>query len=244
MSVTCSNGHSSTDTQWCDVCGEKLTGGGSGPSIASAAATSTSSPSMSTGAQQPCPHCAELNAVTNLFCETCGYDFTTGQAPPTPISTPATSSSTVASATTTQPIPTATPVTGWIVIVEIDPDWFAAKGTDAGSPCPPASSSTVALAMTPALIGRTSHSKGVFPAIPLDLDPAVSRRQAQLVFEDDAWSVVDLGSSNGTYVLSGDQQPHPDLVSLSSGVPAPLADGARVYVGAWTKITLRSTSIK
>jgi hypothetical protein len=28
-----------------------------------------------------CPHCGSMNAADNLFCESCGYDFTTGQVP-------------------------------------------------------------------------------------------------------------------------------------------------------------------
>jgi hypothetical protein len=264
MTTTCSNGHASKDSEWCDVCGEKLGAGGSagtntpgaGPSPIIGVAPSGSTPGSTSqgstppagGVQVPCPHCGDMNTAANLFCESCGYDFTTGQAPPAdpPVSNtvaPAVASA-GGSAVQTVPVATipaepATTVSGWIVIVEIDPEWFAAKGADAGTPCPPASSSTVALTSSPALVGRTSQSKGVYPAVALDLDPAVSRRHAQFVFDHDHWTVIDLGSSNGTYVLTGSTAASSDEVPLASGVATKLADGDRVYVGAWTRITLR-----
>jgi hypothetical protein len=254
MTITCSSGHASTDSEWCDVCGEKLGAGGPAGTSAPGAGASTitgvvppGSTSPAGGAQVACPHCGDMNTAANLFCESCGYDFTTGQAPPTDprvSNTVAPAASAGGSAVQTVPVATipaepATAVSGWIVIVEIDPEWFAAKGADAGTPCPPAASNTVALTSSPALVGRTSQSKGVYPAVALDLDPAVSRRHAQFVFDHDHWTVIDLGSSNGTYVLTGSTAASSDDVPLASGVATKLADGDRVYVGAWTRITLR-----
>jgi len=58
----------------------------------------------------------------------------------------------------------------------------------------------------PATIGRFDPSVG-----PIDVDLAsqpegayVSRKHAKIVFADGVWKVVDLGSSNGTFVLRDD----------------------------------------
>lgn len=56
------------------------------------------------------------------------------------------------------------------------------------------------------IIGRFDPSVG-----PIDVDLGslpegvyVSRKHARLDCEDDSWKIVDLGSSNGTFVLRGD----------------------------------------
>ena len=82
-------------------------------------------------------------------------------------------------------------------------------------------------------IGRTSETKGIHPTIDLsgDLaDDAVSREHAALVKGDDgSYSIVDLGSSNGTY-LNDDPTP------LTANDRTELANGDRVGLGYWTII--------
>ncbi len=58
----------------------------------------------------------------------------------------------------------------------------------------------------PATIGRFDPSVG-----PVDIDLGaipegsyVSRKHAKIVFENDQWMLIDLGSSNGTYILRDD----------------------------------------
>jgi hypothetical protein len=253
MTALCPNGHSSADPDWCDTCGARI-GASTLPTTSAPGPTSATSAGLHSTVA--CPHCGTANAPSNLFCEDCGYDFTTGQTPPTPATGsvsaggpgPAAGSaggSPTSSSTSTVQIqavtdPAAPAIAGWTAIVEIDPAWFEAKGRDAGTVCPPFSSSTIPLTASPALIGRTSQSKGIHPAIPLDQDPAVSRRHAQLVYDGTVWSVIDLDSSNGSYVLSGDAVPSAELPPLASGVSTALPDGTRLYVGAWTKITVRA----
>ncbi len=86
-------------------------------------------------------------------------------------------------------------------------------------------------------IGRRSESKGYNPDIDLsspDDDPAVSRRHAVLRRQpDQSWVLVDVGSTNGTW-LNDDDEP------LPQGEPRPLRDGDRVLLGAFTCITIRS----
>ena len=91
MSVLCPEGHRSESTDYCDTCGTPIGGqgdsglgtGGSGGGGVPAADVSVeveqAAPDMS--ATQTCPHCGGLNVQDALFCEECGYDFTTGTPP-------------------------------------------------------------------------------------------------------------------------------------------------------------------
>jgi hypothetical protein len=252
--ATCPNGHVSADSEWCDTCGSPM----NGPSAAAAAqaASPASVPGAGSGsaplaiAPVACPHCGSMNSADNLFCESCGYDFTTGQTPvaPDPPAPVAAAADPVAAAeAAVVVVPAATPsgpgvgATGWTIIVEVDPVWFSLKGELADRPLPPASTSTVPVFGHVSLIGRTSQSRGLRPEIALDTDTAVSRRHAQVLLEGEHLSVVDLSSTNGTYVFAGGEVPTDDAVPLAAGVPAVLADGDQIYVGAWSRLTVRKT---
>lgn len=230
MTVTCPNGHESTDAEWCDTCGAKLGAPATPPPADPApAATSTASTPVAS-ATVDCPHCATPNAADALFCEGCGYDFTTGQAPPA-----VTPAAEAAAGPATEAAPT-----GWVVVVEVDPVWYELRGELSEQPCPAPTSSTVTLTGTSALIGRTSRSRQIFPAIALDGDSGVSRRHAQLVLgSDGTWTVVDLGSANGTYIVPAGAAPTADQPAIDVGIPTPIGDQDRIYLGAWSKLTLR-----
>lgn len=231
--VACPNGHDSADPDWCDTCGAKI--GGTPAAVSSPGAAPTEAvPSMRAAPMAPpvtCPHCNELNPADALFCEVCGYDFTTGQAPVAPAAAPQVAAPPVESAV------------GWIAVVEVDPQWYALKGTLADQPCPQVSSSTVPLSNHTALIGRSSASRGLRPEVALDADTGVSRRHAQFVRDGDSLTVVDLSSTNGTYVVTADTEPDDATVALVPGVPTELRDGDRVYVGAWSRLTVRSSPV-
>ena len=245
--VTCSNGHQSADREWCDTCGAPI----GVPPIAAAAAVpgAAAAPGESTpvgsGATHPpetCPNCSTLNPASALFCESCGYDFTTGQAPdPLPAPPPV-----------VEPLSAA--ASGWVLIVEVDPEWFALKGELADQPCPPATTRTVPLVAHTSLVGRSSQSKNVHPEVALDGDTGVSRRHAQLVHAAgadpalgrsaavDALSIVDLSSTNGTYVVEVGQSPTALTEPIVPGESVLLHDGDRVYVGAWSRLTVRRST--
>ncbi|MBK5332761.1 MAG: FHA domain-containing protein [Ilumatobacteraceae bacterium] len=176
-----------------------------------------------------CPNCGLSNDSGNLFCEQCGYDFTTGQAPPKPatIEAPA------------EPLSTPDSSVKWVVVVEVDPVWYGLKGSLADQPCPPSSSSTVALTQHTSLIGRSSQSRDIHPEVALEGDTGVSRRHAQLVRDGDGLSVIDLSSTNGTYLVPAGTDPAADTEAVEAGVPTPLNDGDRIYVGAWSRLTVR-----
>jgi len=233
QTTLCPNGHQSQDPEWCDTCGARL-GAAPAPVPTSQPPDSSAAPARPATPATPaidCPHCGTPNEAGALFCEGCGYDFTTGQAPPTTEPTGAVEAS--------EP-PPAPAAQGWVVVVEVDPAWYELKGQLADHPCPPVSSSTIALTASTALIGRTSQSKQLHPEIALDGDTGVSRRHAQLVCAaDGSWTVVDLGSSNGTYVVPAGEAPSHDVEALPVGIPRPLADRDAIYLGAWTKLTVR-----
>jgi hypothetical protein len=93
----------------------------------------------------------------------------------------------------------------------------------------------IELPAAPATIGRRSRSLGTAPALDLAIppeDPAVSHTHASLLPGDDGtWSLVDHGSTNGTYL---NESPEP----LAANVPRTVRPGDRIYVGAWTRISL------
>lgn len=75
--VVCPEGHRSESTDYCDVCGSPIAAAAPAapPSPAAAPASGPARPAV------PCPHCGTPAAADALFCENCGYDFTTGAAP-------------------------------------------------------------------------------------------------------------------------------------------------------------------
>ena len=96
---------------------------------------------------------------------------------------------------------------------------------------------TVELPDGEALIGRRSSSRNIHPAIDLSPGPedvAVSRQHARLTRgADGAYTLEDLGSANGTYLNDGKTPITPHTVMV-------ISNGDRIFVGAWTKLTLVS----
>ena len=166
-----------------------------------------------------CPNCGTPRSADEAFCEVCGLDFASGKLPtaPPPPSTPATSAGPVE--------------TGWVVVVEVDTEFFASNENDA-SLAPPAgvAAKEIPLRSDEILIGRTSASSNIHPDVDLGSDVGVSRKHATLKRREDAWAIVDLGSTNGTAV---------DGKPLPAGEERTLDEGAVVHVGAWTKLTLQ-----
>lgn len=88
MSAVCPNGHTSESTDYCDTCGAPIPEGAVTPGAPAPAAASVNSldlppvgaPAAPAGPKE-CPNCQTANAPESLFCEACGYDFTTGALP-------------------------------------------------------------------------------------------------------------------------------------------------------------------
>ncbi|AXG12355.1 FHA domain-containing protein [Intrasporangium calvum] len=261
MTVTCPNGHPSQADDYCDVCGSPIEAGAesgdaasvsgsvsptgpyaAGPAPTAAPGAAPAETSSVAGAESlECPNCQAQNPAGALFCEACGYDFTTGamprsSAPNVPAPTP--------SSVQNVPAPTPSSVQNvpapegfdWLAEVWVDPDWYQTQEVE--DPCPsPGLPLIVPLRSRSVLLGRVSQSRNTHPEIDLSSDPGVSRRHAQLSTDGTRWFVEDLGSSNGTFVgpASG---PLPDD-PISVGPKTELDDDDRLYVGAWSRVVVR-----
>jgi len=202
--------------------------------------------------ERSCPHCGAQNAPDALFCEDCGYDFTTGQLPrdmPPPSGVTDTSTGGLAGAgsgaagaagsAASPPTPSApapSPPVEWVGEVWVDPEWYAAQ--EAEDPCPSAGMPVVVpLTGSSLLVGRHSTSRNIHPAVDCSTDTGVSHRHAQLTTDGQRWWVEDLQSANGTYIGSaGAGLPHAAIVP---GQRVEFADDDRIYLGAWTRLVVR-----
>ena len=227
--MRCPAGHESAATDYCDVCGIAMDPDAT--SLHSAVDAPADAPPAPAGTI--CPNCQTANVPDALFCESCGYDFTTGSLP-RPVAPPSTVAPPSVDANTAPPLAEA-----WVAEVWIDPDWYADQQSTEPLPSP-GLPDVVALRHTSVLIGRASRSRGITPDIDLSSDSGVSRRHAQLTTDGSRWWVEDLGSSNGTYVA--------DTVGALPKTPVPagqkkeIPPDGRVYVGAWTRITVRKAA--
>jgi hypothetical protein len=88
------------------------------------------------------------------------------------------------------------------------------------------------------LIGRRSRSRGIEPEIDLTGPPedaGVSHSHAALMSTSDGgWAVIDLGSSNGTYI-------NDSTTPIEPNMPVPVREGDQIHVGAWTTLTLQAS---
>jgi pSer/pThr/pTyr-binding forkhead associated (FHA) protein len=129
----------------------------------------------------------------------------------------------------------------WSAVVKSDRAYYeavvAAGGADAGTIkfpeyCPERRFQLTGPQMR---IGRISPSRGFEPEIDLTgppTDPGVSRLHAVLIPEaDGTWAILDPGSENGTHV---------NEIEIATDQRVRLRDGDRVYLGAWTVLTIHA----
>ena len=251
MTSVCPAGHTSSSDDYCDVCGMPID-----PSAAGLAASpapsqpppTPASPSPAGSGQmsggQTCPNCDTPNVADALFCESCGYDFTTGTmprpvTPPSAAGPPGPSGGAEASQPTTTPSTAEAGSFDWVVEIWIDPAWYDAQ--ESPDPLPsPGLPVVVPLRGRSVLVGRTSASRNIHPEVDCETDSGVSRRQAQLTTDGTRWWVEDLESANGTFVGSAAGAVPDDPIPV--GVKHELNPDDRVYVGAWTRLVIRKAT--
>jgi hypothetical protein len=262
--VICPSGHQTNQADFCDVCGLPIS------DVQADASAGSSTPAASDTLL--CPNCQATNVAEALFCEACGFDFTTAASEPewpkfnaapqsgelpessevpefteatVPSEPTADQGSTLDTASSLNPVATTQPAikqtrprVDWVAELWIDPDWYAAqRSTD---PMPSVGlPDIVPLVKQSNLIGRVSHTKGVFPEIDCELDSGCSRRHAILTTDWTRWWIEDLTSANGTFV-GGVAGPLPAMPIPQGRVE--LTSGQRIYVGAWTRIVIRKAT--
>ena len=239
-----------------------------GSGVSAPAPGTASAPAGPGAAAESCPQCGTVRS--GQFCETCGYDFAsgkpTGSLAASPSAGPAAAAGTgpggpdLAAGPASATGPAAAldgdvdtgPVAGgppgsrapvWTAVVSADRAYYdsviAEGGPDAASIefpgyCP---ERRFRLSGQEMRIGRRSASRGLEPEIDLTgppTDPGVSHLHAVLMAEPDgSWVVLDPGSANGTMVNGRE---------IPGGVRAPLHDGDRICVGAWTVLTIRTAT--
>jgi hypothetical protein len=220
--ATCPAGHDSTTDDYCDTCGVPIAaaptspdppdGASSTPPAGSAAtggaASTAAAASPESEAATVCPGCGD--SVVGRFCESCGYDIESGEAP--------------------------TPATVTLTLSADRAHWNRMVGS--GEPAFPAATPTLTLELTGdrASLGRVRT--GATPDVDLALsgvaaDPAVSHHQCEFErqAEGTTWLVRDAGSSNGTWINDADEP-------LAAGETHTLSEGDRILVGAWTCLTV------
>jgi hypothetical protein len=200
-----------------------------------------------------CSNCSSELDPGARFCEVCGYDPATGSMPSAPVAQPILLPPVLppTSVSAGQPVPHQAPASPrtssssgpagaarsarLLAVVTADRPYYDSQQVgDVQFPvgAPPR---VIELPAVPVTIGRRSRSLGTDPALDLAIppeDPAVSHTHASLLPGDDGtWSLVDHGSTNGTFV---NESPEP----LPANVPRTVRPGDRIYVGAWTRISL------
>jgi len=229
MLYNCPKGHSSTDSDFCSVCGTRIDS-----SVGSSVAVSYSTSSNTT---VPCPDCGTIHQISEgKFCEICGHNFETGKSGGLPMDLPSIVIPPLDIPTIVnipQPIvdvppPPVQTSTTWTLTITIDPTLATAE-----SPPPPTTQPDRTFKLQPGttnLIGRNSAARAIIPEIALDSDTAVSTRHALLDAQSDGQLILrDIGSSNGTQINGIDLVPMKDY---------PLKPTDRITIGHWTAIVI------
>jgi FHA domain/zinc-ribbon domain len=246
MIAICPVGHSSLAQDYCDVCGLPIEAPAAPASPGPATGPMTAA--SSEPGHQPCPNCGAQNLVDALFCENCGYDFTTGTMPRPLVASEAPDATRIDAAQAAQASVEATTGDGgrpspetfeWVAEVWIDPAWYEAQESPDRMPSP-GLPVVVPLRSKSILIGRISRSRNIHPQIDCESDSSVSRRQTQLTTDGTRWWVEDLDSANGTFVAPATGPLPSDPIPV--GVKHELASDDRIYVGAWTRIVIRQAT--
>jgi hypothetical protein len=260
MTSICPAGHGSTSDDYCDVCGIPIEV--APPTPPTPVAIVSPPPTGPSG--QKCPLCDTQNEPEALFCEACGYDFTTGTMPRSaaPVASGSRLLGSDGDGSTGEVGPAndtaaavGTPGAGadsqdsgipqsgrapqmptWVVEIWVDPDWYRVQESPDTMPSP-GLPVVLPLRSSSVLIGRKSRSRNINPEIDCEPDSGTSRRQAQLTTDGSRWWVEDLESANGTFVGPASGPLPTDPIPI--GTKYELDADDRIYVGAWTRLVVR-----
>lgn len=248
--ATCPEGHESASEDYCDVCGMLIsapTAARSAPAASAPAASAPAAVAVAAGGGEACPSCGAPKS--GQFCESCGFNFSSGQAAPSPAAPSATPAPQTPQAPSAPQAPLAPEAPSahsasaglatWTAVVSADREYYDrmrdASGPDADDIAFPAycPERRFHLADHEVQIGRRSPSRGLDPEIDLTgppLDPGISRLHAVLIpTTAGGLAILDPGSANGTEVNG---------TEVTAGQQIPLNDGDRISLGAWTTITV------
>jgi hypothetical protein len=274
MTSVCPAGHDSTADDYCDVCGTPIEATAVIPAVAGSSAAAGAPPSAAgaapTATGQACPNCGTANVAEALFCESCGYDFTTGSMP-RPLTPPQPAAD--VEATPTAPEGSASPAggapsggtpaggapsegtpaggapsggtpsagTAFSWVAELWIDPAWYEAQDSPDPLPsPGLPATIPLRHSSVLVGRASRSRNIAPDVDCGADSGVSRRQSQLTTDGSRWFVEDLESANGTFIGRASGTLPEDPIPV--GVKRELEPDDRIYLGAWTRLVIREAT--
>lgn len=207
-----------------------------------------------------CSNCDQAYGPDDMFCENCGYDFLTGSLPPdlegvpgapvegdSPaeegIEAPDVASLTESEVEEADAEQAGAPTESREVErtkfeISVDRTFFdqVVTGGEIDFPSDPVPTQAVEVAGDEIHIGRTSESRAIHPDLDIaDLtnDQAVSSRHAVVrVVGEGKFQLIDVGSTNGTFLESPASEP------VEQGEPLDLSPGVPFFVGAWTRLTV------
>jgi hypothetical protein len=166
-------------------------------------------PPASEPATVTCPGCGA--DVAGQFCESCGYDVVAG-------------------------VPAGTGATVTLMLGADRSHWERMVGS--GEPAFPDVAPTLSFELTGdrATLGRVRPGRTSDVDLQLSgpgADPAVSQHQCEFTRDPatGSWSVRDSDSANGTWINDADEP-------LAAGQAHVLAPGDRIFLGAWTRLTV------
>jgi hypothetical protein len=246
MTYQCPKGHQSTDSDYCSECGALI----GQSNISKVEQTQDSHSNKSAGSGEICPDCGTPRDFDARFCEVCRHDFLNNKtgvaeaivASQKPADKPSESQvqkplvdkdmpQDKASAPQAQKpvLDENTPIFEKLnVVISVDKDKAATCEID--TPIKPDTVDRVfPLDLDENLVGRRSAAKGIFPEIVIN-DPGVSHRHLMFIKQPgNSFSVLELGSSNGTEFNGS---------ALEPGVTTPVKAGDEFGIGIWTKLKL------
>lgn len=242
MAFVCPKGHDSSNPDYCSECGSPIDSNGEN--------TSNLNDDTDNGTSV-CPDCKTLRDNEARFCEVCRYDFqnkisytTTemyetikdnieedlGHKIPESNDVPVFDTK-----ETTNDIPDNEIVMFVVpekldIVVKVDPSLIEEDEFKEKYP-KDLTERIFPLDLSENLLGRRSVAKGIYPEIDIE-DLGISHRHLKFLKQDNgSFSVLELGSSNGTE-LNG--------IGLKPGIVTTVKAGDEFVIGMWTRLVLRS----